>query len=74
MTRDEKIKIMDTYKEKKYKKGKCRWKYFLNGFLNPFYPSHQKYCPHCCGKITDEEYFEIFGIYTFGCDNCKEEK
>ena len=74
MRREEKIGIMDTYKEKEVKPGKCSFKYFLNGFLSPFFPSQQKYCPHCCKKITNEDYFETFGIFTFGCVDCREVK
>lgn len=61
---------MNTYKVKELKSGNCFWKYFWNGFA----PNHQKFCPHCCSKITNEEYFEIFGVFTYGCDNCKEKK
>ena len=71
--RDEKIEMMDTYKEKDYKEGKCFWKYFLNGFLSPFNPSKQKYCLHCCKAISDEEYM-AFGAVAFGCESCREEK
>jgi len=74
MTREEKIYIMDTFKEKKYVPRKCFWKYFFNGVFSVFSPqkAFQKHCPHCCSIITDEEYFEIFGVFTYGCDNCKE--
>ena len=71
MTKEKKIELIKTYKEKKITSGKCRFKYFLNGFFSPFTPSMQKYCPNCCEKISNEEYFE-FGTFVFGCKSCRE--
>lgn len=77
MTMDDKrkkyIDVISKYELKEPVAGKCVWKYFLNGFLSPFKPIHQKYCPHCCEKITDKEYFEFLGAFSVGCANCRTE-
>lgn len=74
MTREEKLTRLSVYKEKNYKPGKCAWKYFLNGFLSPFRPIKQKFCPYCCAKVSNEDYYEKFGLFIFGCGKCREKR
>jgi len=71
MTKDEKIELMNKYRKKEIKPGKCKKQYFMNGLLSLFTPHFQKYCPNCCEKISDKEYFN-FGTFTYGCKKCRE--
>jgi len=62
------------YRLDSYKLGKCLKKYFWNGFTSVFNPqqaSQRKFCPYCCHEVSNNEYFDRFGIFSFGCKNCR---
>jgi hypothetical protein len=69
------LEEIDKYKEKEYKAGKCKWKYFWQGFKNSliFHYKPSFYCPFCCSKISEKEYYQGT-IFIIGCKYCKEKK
>jgi len=44
----------------------------MNGFFSPFKLPNEKYCPHCCNEISQEEYHN-WCTFSLGCSNCRNE-
>jgi len=58
-------------------KFKCRLGYFKNGFLSMFSSNNdiinRKYCPHCCRRISSEEYYDKC-TFMIGCHFCRDKE